>query len=38
VFWGDVGYYDGFPVRVHDRIRVEFDTGGRVDRIEQDKT
>jgi outer membrane protein assembly factor BamE (lipoprotein component of BamABCDE complex) len=38
IFWGDVGYYDGYPIRVHDRIRVEFDTSGRVARIEQDKT
>lgn len=37
VFWGDIGYYDGYPVRVHDRIRVEFDNGGRVERAEQDK-
>jgi outer membrane protein assembly factor BamE (lipoprotein component of BamABCDE complex) len=36
-FWGDVGYYDGYPVRVHDRIRVEFDINGRVATIEQEK-
>lgn len=36
-FWGDVGYYNGLPVRVHDRIRVEFDASGRVSLIEQDK-
>ncbi len=36
-FWGDVGYYNGYPVRVHDRIRVDFDNAGRVTRIEQDK-
>lgn len=37
VFWGDVGYYNGYPIRVHDRIRIEFDNSGRVARIEQDK-
>jgi outer membrane protein assembly factor BamE (lipoprotein component of BamABCDE complex) len=36
-FWGDAGYYDGYPVHVHDRIRVEFDNSGHVVRIEQDK-
>jgi outer membrane protein assembly factor BamE (lipoprotein component of BamABCDE complex) len=37
VFWGDVGYYNGYPIRVHDRIRIEFDNSGRVSTIEQDK-
>ena len=36
-FWGDVGYYNGYPVRVHDRIRVEYDINGRVATIEQEK-
>jgi outer membrane protein assembly factor BamE (lipoprotein component of BamABCDE complex) len=36
-FWGDVGYYDGYPVRVHDRIRVEFDLNARVSSIQQEK-
>jgi len=36
-FWGDVGYYNGYPVRVHDRIRVEFDNGNRVESIQQEK-
>jgi outer membrane protein assembly factor BamE (lipoprotein component of BamABCDE complex) len=37
-FWGDVGYYDGYPVRVHDRIRVSFDTANLVASIEQEKS
>jgi outer membrane protein assembly factor BamE (lipoprotein component of BamABCDE complex) len=37
-FWGDVGYYDGYPVRVHDRIRVEFDNNQRVASIQQEKS
>jgi hypothetical protein len=36
-FWGDVGYYNGYPVRVHDRIRVVFDVNGHVLSIEQEK-
>jgi outer membrane protein assembly factor BamE (lipoprotein component of BamABCDE complex) len=36
-FWGDVGYYDGAPVRVHDRIRVMFDNNKRVASIQQEK-
>ena len=36
-FWGDAGYYNGYPIRVHDRIRVEFDINGRVATIEQEK-
>jgi outer membrane protein assembly factor BamE (lipoprotein component of BamABCDE complex) len=36
-FWGDVGYYNGYPVRVHDRIRVVFDVNSRVLSIEQEK-
>jgi outer membrane protein assembly factor BamE (lipoprotein component of BamABCDE complex) len=37
-FWGDVGYYNGYPVRVHDRLRVEFDVNNRVASIQQEKT
>ena len=37
-FWGDVGYYNGYPVRVHDRIRVEFDSNMRVASIQQEKS
>lgn len=36
-FWGDVGYYNGYPVHVHDRIRVDFDNSGRVVSIQQEK-
>jgi outer membrane protein assembly factor BamE (lipoprotein component of BamABCDE complex) len=36
-FWGDVGYYNGYPVRVHDRIRVDFDINQRVASIQQEK-
>jgi outer membrane protein assembly factor BamE (lipoprotein component of BamABCDE complex) len=36
-FWGDVGYYNGYPVHVHDRIRVTFDNNNRVTSIEQEK-
>lgn len=37
-FWrGDVGFYDGYPVRVHDRIHVVFDGTGHVEHIDQDK-
>jgi len=36
-FWGDVGYYNGYPVRVHDRIRVDFDNNQRVASIQQEK-
>lgn len=36
-FYGGVPYYAGYPARVHDRIRVDFDAGGRVATIEQDK-
>ena len=37
-FWGDVGYYNGYPVRVHDRIRVDFDINMRVVSIQQEKS
>jgi outer membrane protein assembly factor BamE (lipoprotein component of BamABCDE complex) len=37
-FWGDIGYYNGYPVRVHDRIRVEFDLNNRVESIQQEKS
>jgi outer membrane protein assembly factor BamE (lipoprotein component of BamABCDE complex) len=36
-FWGGVPYYDGYPARVHERIRVIFDGTGHVATIEQDK-
>jgi len=36
-FYGGIPYYDGFPARVQDRIRVVFDTSGRVVSIEQEK-
>lgn len=36
-FWGDVGYYNGYPVRVHDRIRVIFDPTNHVASIQQEK-
>jgi hypothetical protein len=36
-FWGDVGYYNGYPVRVHDRIRVIFDATNHVALIQQEK-
>jgi outer membrane protein assembly factor BamE (lipoprotein component of BamABCDE complex) len=35
-FWGGVPYYDGYPARVHERLRVIFDTAGRVAVIQQD--
>jgi outer membrane protein assembly factor BamE (lipoprotein component of BamABCDE complex) len=37
-FWGDVGYYNGYPVRVHDRIRVAFDSANRVASIQQESS
>ncbi|HXN34991.1 MAG TPA: hypothetical protein VN877_02405 [Opitutaceae bacterium] len=36
-FWAGAPYYDGYPARVHERIRVIFDTAGRVATIQQDK-
>lgn len=36
-FWGDAGFYDGYPVHVHDRIRVVFDVNRRVASIQQEK-
>jgi outer membrane protein assembly factor BamE (lipoprotein component of BamABCDE complex) len=36
-FYGGVPYYNGYPARIHDRLRVEFDTSNRVESIEQDK-
>jgi outer membrane protein assembly factor BamE (lipoprotein component of BamABCDE complex) len=35
-FWGGVPYYDGYPARVHERLRVVFDTAGHVAVIQQD--
>ena len=37
-FYGGMPYYDGYPARVHDRLRVEFDSNGRVASIEQEKS
>ena len=37
-FWGDVGYYNGYPVRIHDRIRIVFDGNMRVAEIQQEKS
>jgi outer membrane protein assembly factor BamE (lipoprotein component of BamABCDE complex) len=36
-FYGGSPFYNGYPARVHDRIRVEFDANNRVESIEQDK-
>ncbi|HEY1848800.1 MAG TPA: hypothetical protein VGG37_06325 [Opitutaceae bacterium] len=36
-FYGGIPYYDGYPARVHDRLRIEFDTSGRVAAIVQEK-
>ena len=36
-FWGGEPYYNGYPARVHERIRVIFDTTGHVAVIQQDK-
>ncbi|HEY1792626.1 MAG TPA: hypothetical protein VGG34_06885 [Opitutaceae bacterium] len=36
-FYGGVPYYDGYPARVHDRFRVEFDSTGHVVAIDQEK-
>jgi outer membrane protein assembly factor BamE (lipoprotein component of BamABCDE complex) len=36
-FWAGVPYYDGYPARVHERLRVIFDTTGHVASIQQDK-
>jgi outer membrane protein assembly factor BamE (lipoprotein component of BamABCDE complex) len=36
-FWGGGPYYNGYPARVHERIRVIFDTTGHVATIQQDK-
>jgi outer membrane protein assembly factor BamE (lipoprotein component of BamABCDE complex) len=37
-FYGGSPYYQGYPARVHERIRVEFDASGHVFRIEQEKS
>jgi hypothetical protein len=37
-FYGEVPYYDGFPARVHDRIRVVFGTNNLVTSIEEEKS
>jgi outer membrane protein assembly factor BamE (lipoprotein component of BamABCDE complex) len=36
-FWGGAPYYNGYPARVHDRIRVVFGTNGLVSSIQQEK-
>jgi hypothetical protein len=36
-FYGGVPYYDGFPARIHDRIRIVFSTGNTVVAIEEEK-
>ena len=36
-FYGGIPYYDGFPAQVRDRIRVVFNTNGRVASIQQEK-
>ncbi len=36
-FWGGGPYYNGYPARVHERIRVVFDATGHVALIQQDK-
>jgi outer membrane protein assembly factor BamE (lipoprotein component of BamABCDE complex) len=35
--YGGVPYYEGYPARVHERLRVEFDATYRVVAIDQDK-
>lgn len=35
--YGDIPYYNGYPARIHDQIRVEFDRTDRVAVIQQDK-
>ena len=35
-FWGGVPYYDGYPARIHERLRVIFDATGHVAVIQQD--
>jgi outer membrane protein assembly factor BamE (lipoprotein component of BamABCDE complex) len=36
-FYGGVPYYDGYPARVHDRIRVVFGVNNLVTSIEEEK-
>jgi outer membrane protein assembly factor BamE (lipoprotein component of BamABCDE complex) len=36
-FWAGAPYYDGYPARIHERLRVIFDTNARVSSIEQDQ-
>ena len=36
-FYGGSPYYNGFPARIHDRIRVEFDKNSRVASIQEEK-
>jgi outer membrane protein assembly factor BamE (lipoprotein component of BamABCDE complex) len=37
-FYGGTPYYDGYPARVHDRIRVVFGTNSLVTSIEEEKS
>ncbi len=36
-FYGGAPYFDGFPARVRDRVRVEFDKDSRVASIQEEK-
>jgi outer membrane protein assembly factor BamE (lipoprotein component of BamABCDE complex) len=36
-FWAGAPYYNGYPARIHDRIRVVFGTNGLVSSIQQEK-
>jgi hypothetical protein len=36
-FYGGVPYYDGYPARIHDRIRIVFSTANTVAAIEEEK-
>ncbi len=36
-FYMGAPYYNGYPARVHDRLKVEFDAANRVESIEQEK-
>jgi outer membrane protein assembly factor BamE (lipoprotein component of BamABCDE complex) len=37
-FLGGNPYYNGYPARIHDRVRVEFDVTNHVKAIEQEKS
>ncbi len=36
-FYGGAPYYRGYPARIHDRVIVVFDAGGRVSSIQEEK-